>query len=110
MTLQSILPETLPAGCGICPKCQGTGRREVPEHARRYVNVIAGYDKETDTLACDNCGGQTMFGRAMGYTKKRIETDSEGCSHEYVGRNAGRCYTIYTCKHCSSTYDIDSSD
>ena len=100
----------IPDGYAVCPCCNGTGRRPLPEDQRRYAHVMAGYDKATDTLACNNCGGQTMYGKAKGYTKKVTPESTEGCKHEYVGRNAGRCYTIYTCKHCGSSYDIDSSD
>jgi len=101
---------SIPEGHGVCPACSGTGRVPVPEHSQKYKNVIAGYDKATDTLACGNCGGQKMYGTALGYTKLRQPDDAQGCMHEYVGRNAGHCYTIYTCKHCGDTYDIDSGD
>jgi hypothetical protein len=97
----------IPQGYAICPCCHGSTRIPVPENLRQYN--LAGYDKTTDTLACDNCGGQTMNLKALGYTKKRNPEDTEGCKHEYVGRNAGNCYTIYTCK-CGSSYDIDSGD
>lgn len=91
---------------GTCPVCMGTGRRSAEGVA--YKSVMAGYDSTTDTLACDNCGGQTMYGRPTG--KVPLRSDGTPCVHEFVGRNAGRCYTIYTCRHCGYTYDIDSSD
>jgi uncharacterized protein YbaR (Trm112 family) len=100
---------TIPAGYAVCPCCKGTKRVPLLEEQRRYAHVMAGYDKETDTLTCNNCGGQTMFGQSIGYSKKRNPEDIEGCKHEFSGRNAGRCYTIYTCKHCNSSYDIDSN-
>ena len=84
---------------------------------RKWKGVLSYYDPETDTKTCQNCGGQTMYGKPLGYTKVDPNTppmqfliDGLGCHHEYVGRNAGRCYTIYTCKKCGSSYDIDSSD
>ena len=46
---------------GICPVCSGSGR--VPAEDTKYKNVLAGYDARTDTLECQNCGGQYMFGR-----------------------------------------------
>ena len=91
---------------GICPVCNGTTR--VPAGDNKYKHVIAGYDKETDTFACTNCGGQMMYGRPTGRVPLRL--DGTPCRHEYVGRNAGRCYTVYTCRHCTSRYDIDSGD
>lgn len=99
---------TIPAGCGICPVCNGTTRRAVLPSEESYKKIMAGYDATTDTMPCHNCGGQTMFGKAVGYTKLDPETGM-GCRHKYVGRKAGRCYTIYTCK-CGSSYDIDSGD
>lgn len=35
---------------------------------------------------------------------------SQNCDHNFVGKSAGRCYTIYTCTSCGHRYDIDSSD
>lgn len=96
--------KTLPTG--PCPVCSGTGR--VPAGDYKYKAIISGYDAATDTQSCRNCGGQTMYGVASGQVPLR--PDGTPCKHEYEGRNAGRCYTIYTCKHCGDKYDIDSSD
>ena len=100
---------TIPAGQGLCPCCNGTGRVPVPEDQQKYKHVMAGYDRATDTFPCQNCGGQYMFGRPLGFTKLDPETGL-GCKHTYVGRSAGRCLTTYTCTKCNSSYDIDSSD
>lgn len=91
---------------GICPVCNGSGRRDASND--KYKNVYAGYDKETDTIPCTNCGGQTMFGKPSG--KVPLRPDGTPCKHEYVGVSRGRCYTVYTCKHCNHSYDIDSGD
>lgn len=91
---------------GVCPVCNGSHRR--PAGADPYKKVYAGYDAESDTLPCLNCGGQTMYGKPTGQVPLR--SDGSPCHHEYIGRNAGRCYTIYTCKHCNHSYDIDSGD
>ena len=102
----------IPDGYAVCPCCHGTKRvalTESDDWMRKWKGGLSYYDPETDTKTCQNCGGQTMFGQALGYTKKRPGTDV-GCLHEWTGRDAGRCYTIYTCKHCRSTYDIDSGD
>ena len=93
---------------GICPCCNGTTRVPVPEASQRYKTVMAGYDSNTDTFPCQNCGGQYMFGRPTGGVKLR--EDGTPCTHEYVSKNLGRCYTRYECKHCGDTYEIDSSD
>lgn len=88
-----------------CPKCNGTCRMPASDRNR----MCCGYDKATDTHACDNCGGQTMAGRATGETTVDQATGL-GCLHDFEGRNAGRCYTVYTCVKCQATYGIDSSD
>ena len=90
----------------VCPVCNGTGRRPAGDY--KYKNIVAGYDKDTDTLLCNNCGGQTMTMSPTG--KTRMRDDGTPCVHEYDSRQAGRCYTIYTCKHCGYSYDIDSGD
>lgn len=91
---------------GICPVCNGGGR--VPAGDYKYKHVVAGYDKETDTLVCTNCGGQTMYGKPTG--KVPLRPDGTPCKHEYESSTIGRCLTRYTCKHCKSSHAIDSGD
>ncbi len=91
---------------GVCPVCNGSGR--VPAGDYKYKHVVAGYDKDTDTLACTNCGGQTMYGQPTG--KVRLRPDGTPCKHEYTSKTVGRCLTEYTCKHCGSSHQIDSGD
>ena len=88
---------------GVCPVCSGSKRQ--PAGDFRFTHT---YDKETDTVACQNCGGQTMWGKPTGLVPLR--PDGTPCSHEYKGVEAGRCYVRYICKHCSDVYGIDSSD
>jgi len=89
-----------------CPVCNGTGRR--PAGDNKYKHMTAGYDAATDTLECNNCGGQTMAVKGTGKTLQR--DDGTPCVHEYTSRSGGRCYTIYTCVHCGYNYGIDSGD
>ena len=91
-----------------CPVCNGTGRTAVPESMERYKTVIAGYDSQTDTLGCQNCGGQYMYGSPKGQV--RLRADGTPCAHEYESKTVGRCLTQYTCKHCGDSYHIDSGD
>jgi hypothetical protein len=93
-------------GRGTCPVCNGALR--VPAGDTKYKHVMAGYDKETDTLGCSNCGGQYMYGSARGTVKLR--PDGTPCTHSYSSKNVGRCLTQYTCVHCSESYQIDSGD
>ncbi len=89
---------------GTCPVCNGTGRKPVgPNDPWSY-----GYDKETNTVACTNCGGQTMSLTPTG--KVRLRPDGTPCTHEYKGRSAGNCYTTYDCLLCGDSYSIDSGD
>jgi hypothetical protein len=91
---------------GTCPVCNGTLR--VPAGDNKYKHVTAGYDKATDTFACRNCGGQQMFGRPTG--EVQLRPDGTPCTHSYESRTVGRCLTQYTCRHCTSSYQIDSGD
>jgi hypothetical protein len=91
---------------GICPVCKGSTR--IPAGDNKYKDIIAGYDKATDTFACDNCGGRTMSLRATGIVYLRA--DGTPCVHEYVSKTIGNCLNQYTCKHCPHTFTIDSSD
>lgn len=93
-----------------CPVCNGTGRQPCPENIRGYGQKYGwyGYRADDDTVPCRNCGGQTMGGNATGQTRER--EDGTACIHEYTGVTRGRCYTVYTCKHCGYSYDIDSGD
>lgn len=94
----------IPKGCDLCPVCNGTCLRELSEQERKYS-----WNKGATHGQCLNCGGQDMGGRARGYSK--IDpTTGKGCNHTFTGRNAGRCYTIYTCSKCKYEYDIDSGD
>lgn len=89
---------------GVCPVCNGTGR--APASSSPFLRN--GYDKETDTVRCINCGGQTMSLRPTG--RVRLRKDGTPCTHKYKGHIAGRCYTTYVCEHCGDTYSIDSGD
>lgn len=88
-----------------CPKCNGSCRMPANDLNRRCY----GYDKETDSLPCNNCGGQTMSLKAEGVTTIDPAT-GRGCMHDYQGSNAGRCLTRYVCTKCQDVYSIDSSD
>lgn len=97
----------------VCPVCNGTARQAL-DSTGKPVEQAEPYPRwpqfaAQGWMACRNCGGQTMSLIATGKTYPRNDT-GEPCKHEFVGRNAGRCYTVFTCKHCPETYEIDSSD
>ncbi len=83
---------------GMCPKCHGT------------CQIPVNPDSTNGALrACDNCGAQRMYGRATGKVNLRRGT-GEPCLHEYVYCVTGyTTYATYKCRHCESTYNIDSS-
>ena len=91
---------------GTCPVCNGSGRVAAGDY--KYKHVVAGYDKETDTLKCTNCGGQYMFGTPRG--EVRLNKEGVPCTHSYTSQTVGRCLTQYTCQHCGDSYQIDSGD
>lgn len=93
---------------GTCPDCDGSTRRPVPPESQRWKTSCWGYDPDTDTFACNNCGGQTMSGRASGTVPYRA--DGRPCHHEYDVRSGGRCLAVYDCRHCGHHYEIDSGD
>jgi len=91
---------------GTCPVCNGSGRKPAGDY--QYKHVVAGYHKDTDTLACNNCGGQYMYGHPRGQV--RLNRSGEPCQHSYTSHTVGRCVTEYICGHCSDRYEIDSGD
>ena len=91
---------------GTCPVCNGSGR--VPAGDNKYKHVIAGYDRDTDTFGCTNCGGQYMWGQPKGQV--RLNRDGVPCTHRYTSRTVGRCLTEYTCTECGDRHQIDSGD
>ena len=93
---------------GICPVCNGSRRIPVSDEHQRYKTVVAGYDAETDTFPCGNCGGQYMFGTPTGQVKRRA--DGTPCTHRYISETIGNCLHRSTCKHCGDSYTIDSGD
>ena len=95
-------------GYGVCPVCSGSCRQPAGENLKQFAMIIAGYDRNTDTIACSNCGGRRMYGKPSGEVPLR--DDGTPCKHEYKGVERGRCYTVYTCIHCNDRYDIDSGD
>jgi uncharacterized protein YbaR (Trm112 family) len=93
---------------GTCPVCNGSGRVPVSPEQQQYKHVYSGYDQHTDTLGCNNCGGQYMFGRPTG--EVALRPDGTPCHHNYTSKTVGRCLTEYTCQHCNNRYQIDSGD
>lgn len=91
---------------GICPKCNGTGRMNAQDTP--YKAMYPNYDKDTDTLPCNNCGAQYMYGTPTG--KVLLNKQNVPCLHEYTESNIGRCLTQYICKHCNDRYIVDSGD
>lgn len=89
---------------GVCPVCNGSKELLLTEDELKYS-----WNKGKTHRACDNCGGQTMWGRATGEVPLRKD-NSEPCVHEYKGTNIGRCLNRYVCKHCGYNFEIDSGD
>ena len=89
-----------------CPVCNGTKRKPAGDY--RWKAGTYGYDKETDTLLCTNCGGQTMSLRPTG--KVHVNKQGNPCVHKYTITGAGRGLTDYNCTECNFYYQIDSSD
>ena len=97
---------------GTCPVCNGSTRVPPRESLRRYLPHIAGYDLSTDSLPCDNCGGQYMSLRAIGTV--RLRADGTPCTHAYKETSTAEQAMYgdhrYLCTHCGDAYRIDSGD
>jgi hypothetical protein len=92
-----------------CPVCHGTLRRPVDgDYNERWLPYIHGYDKDSHTFACNNCGGQTMSSKPTG--RVPVRADGTPCRHDYLVRAKGRCLTEYTCRYCIHHFVIDSGD
>lgn len=89
-----------------CPVCNGTKRKPAGDY--RWKSVTYGYDQETDTLLCTNCGGQTQSLRPTGLVNQN--KDGDPCVHSYTSETIGRCLTRHTCRDCNDQYTIDSGD
>ena len=90
-----------------CPKCNGTTRRPCPPEWLKWR--MAGFRESDQSLACNNCGGQTMSLTARGQTRVDPATGL-GCLHTYVSRTTSRCYHEHTCTKCGDHFAIDSGD
>ena len=96
---------------GICPICSGSGRIPATE-MRTYEKDRKwyGYDKETDTKHCTNCGPHGMYAGPPDGKVELRKDNGEPCVHRFLSENMGRCLTKYTCEHCGSAHTIDSGD
>ena len=93
---------------GVCPVCNGTGHMPCPDHLRKYgvSNGWYGYRAEDDTVTCNNCGGQYMYGTPRGEVS--LNKNGEPCKHHYSSKNVGRCLTEYTCRSEEHTSELQS--
>lgn len=108
--MKKIYPE-VPEGYGECPVCNGTGRMPCPDNLRQYgvAHGWYGYDKETDTVDCTNCGAQKMFEKSSGLV--RLDFGGVPCTHDYTATGGRwRCTTDYHCPKCGDSFMIDSGD
>lgn len=93
---------------GICPICNGTGRTPACVESRKYGWY--GYNKETDTKRCNNCGTHGMYSPPPDGRVELRKDNGQPCVHEFLSEQIGRCYHRYTCKNCEASYTIDSGD
>lgn len=91
---------------GTCPICNGTARKPATANARAYGWY--GYDKDTDTQECHNCGTHGNFGKPDG--KVELRPDGTPCEHRFLEETVSNCYHKYVCEHCGSTHHVDSGD
>ena len=87
-------------GYGVCPVCNGSGRKPADEEMKKYANVIAGYDKSNDTVACNNCGGQGMYGNNVHQAVFESEESETGITLHFVNEHfdEGRIIAQFYCE------------
>lgn len=91
-----------------CTVCNGTCRVAVTAEHERYKTRIWGYNADTDTFPCSNCGGQYQWPEPTGLVKPNRA--GVACVHQYSSRTIGRCLHEHICQHCGDYYQIDSGD
>lgn len=95
----------IPENNAVCPCCNGTGVGEALTEDHKKYSFWA----HLTHFQCQNCGGQTMTTKALGYTWIDPSTGL-GCHHVFKERRKGNCLHEYKCAKCDFCYDIDSSD
>lgn len=95
---------------GVCPKCNGCFRMAIEPQYEQYKKILSGYDLVSNTLPCNNCGGQYMYTSPKGMV--RLRPDGNPCMHDYkdVSDTHFRSLRNYQCTHCQDSYEIDSGD
>lgn len=95
----------------ICPVCHGTKKmvpsEQLKEFIRRYSTA---YSEEytTESVPCNNCGGQTQTGKPTGYVY--VREGGVPCTHQYTSQQMSMSYRKLTCIKCGATHFIDSGD
>jgi transcription elongation factor Elf1 len=92
---------------GICPKCNGSGRVLCPPKYRSSFqqNGWFGYDPNTKTIECDNCGAQYQHSKPSGIVK--MSYTGKPCVHRYSEEQLSAHYVKYNCKLCGDVYFVD---
>lgn len=87
---------TIPAGCGVCPVCEGKRYLPVPkEHLGRSVQN-----------PCPNCSARHTTA-PRGYVLLR--PDGTPCTHTYDKLTFRGKSKIFTCGHCGDDFEVCSS-
>lgn len=98
----------IPLNHGICPVCNSSLRQDAGEGV--YRAWAAGYRAADNTIPCQNCGGQEMFGEPRGYV--RLRADGTPCTHNYSVVQHARYSHVHSlvCSDCGATHELDSGD
>jgi hypothetical protein len=96
--------------CGICPKCNGTGRIPCPPKSKInwQRNGWFDFDPITETIACPNCGDQYQYSQSTGIV--RLNREGNPCLHQYVYELMSKNIQRYECIHCNDEFYINLSD
>lgn len=91
-----------------CPVCAGSLRQSAGDGP--YRMWAAGYRADDNSIPCQNCGGQKMFGRPTGSVPAR--PDGTPCTHTYRVVQHDRYAHVHSCvcTECGDTFELDSGD
>jgi hypothetical protein len=92
----------------VCPVCNGTLRQSAGDGP--YRQWAAGYRASDNTIACQNCGGQRMFGTPTGFVP--LNKTGVPCTHNYSVIQNERYSHVHSCVclECGDTFELDSGD
>jgi hypothetical protein len=98
MGLNMTVDLKIPERHAICPLCKGTGlgTELTVQQLKRWPYLTH--------FKCGNCGGRTISGVAIGYTRMDPLT-RRGCLHTFTEGSSIDGIVIFNCTRCNYSYE-----